>query len=267
MHLFHALHNSNALPLINALHIYIALHLVSCNASHQKALHWAKGFSMYKIAFLNGKGGVGKTTLATQIAVRACENFNMVAIIDLDPSGGARTWFRDREGNDMGDRPALLVGVSDPIEALDVAERAGYDFVVLDGSPGTIDATRVAVAAVDAVVIPEKCSHHDMSKAAVVAKFCADAGTPAIGVVNEVPMPGERRPYQKQMATEIIASIKEYGLPVVSITDREQFLRAMNGGVGVHEMKGSGMKTPQQEIDDLYEQIIIAVGLAKAEAV
>ena len=150
--------------------------------------------SMYSVAFLNGKGGVGKTTLATQIAVRACDNFARVCLIDLDPSGGARTWFRDRDGNENGDTPALMVGVSDPVDALQRADMEGYEFAVLDGSPGTIDATRVAVSAAGVVVIPEKCSHHDMNKAALVAKLCADANTPAIGAINEVPMKGEKRP-------------------------------------------------------------------------
>jgi chromosome partitioning protein len=219
---------------------------------------------MYSVAFLNGKGGVGKTTLATQIAVRACDNFERVCLIDLDPSGGARTWFKDREGNEAGDAPTLMVGVSDPVDALERAELDGYEFAVLDGSPGTIDATRVAVNAVGAVVIPEKTSHHDMAKASLVAKLCADAKTPAIGVINEVPMKSERRPYQKEMAELIADSIREYGLPVVTITDREQFLRAMNAGIGVHEMSGRGMTDPQAEIDALYEQIVIALGIVKA---
>lgn len=219
---------------------------------------------MHSVAFLNSKGGVGKTTLATQIAVRACENFERVCLIDLDPSGGARTWARDR-GEDGGEVPALRVGVSDPVEALKQSAKDGFEFAVLDGSPGTIDATRVAVGAVGCVVIPEKCSHHDMSKAALVAKFCADAGTPAIGVINEVPLKRERRPYQSDMAKEIVASIQDYGLPVVQVTDREQYLRALNGGLGVHEMSGRGMADPKAEIDALYEKILKALGVLSEE--
>ena len=43
---------------------------------------------MHKVGFLGLKGGVGRTMLATQIAARACDNFNMAALVDLDPTAG-----------------------------------------------------------------------------------------------------------------------------------------------------------------------------------
>ena len=39
---------------------------------------------MIIIAVLNSKGGVGKTTIATNLAVRACLNFQRVALVDMD---------------------------------------------------------------------------------------------------------------------------------------------------------------------------------------
>ena len=89
------------------------------------------------VAVLNAKGGVGKTLFATQLAVRACEDFSMVALIDLDPSAGARSWFESRGEQDGEiEQPTAFVGVSNPADAVETAERAGYEIAFLDGANG-----------------------------------------------------------------------------------------------------------------------------------
>jgi len=47
---------------------------------------------MKKIAILGQKGGSGKTTIATALAVRAGKDGKSVALFDLDPQGSATLW-------------------------------------------------------------------------------------------------------------------------------------------------------------------------------
>lgn len=53
---------------------------------------------MITVAFCTQKGGTGKTTIATALAVAAHLAGNKSALLDLDPQTNAVNWFDRREG-------------------------------------------------------------------------------------------------------------------------------------------------------------------------
>ena len=55
------------------------------------------------------KGGAGKTTLATSLAVAAVQAGEVVVAIDLDPQGSLREWSERREAQDIVFRPVEAV--------------------------------------------------------------------------------------------------------------------------------------------------------------
>ena len=224
---------------------------------------------MHKVGFLGLKGGVGRTMLATQIAARACDNFNMVALVDLDPTaGGTELWCTERKRNNIGDQPTLLKGVSDPLEAIERAEVFGHDFLCLDGAPGTTDATRLVAGILDVVLLPAKCSVDDLERAAIAAAICQKAGSAhIIGVVNDVPLKSDKRPYEEEMGERIKDEFESVGITVATIRHRDHFLRARNAGVGVSEMYGRGPLGAQREINELYLLIAKALGYNDVEGV
>ena len=211
------------------------------------------------VAVLNSKGGVGKTLFATQLAVRACDDFNMVALVDLDPSAGARSWFESRGAQGDMDQPTAFVGVSDPTQAVDTAERAGYEIAFLDGAPNTVDATRKAIEVADIVIIPEKIGKGDTKQSGLVAKLCRDADKPAIVVINDIPPPSARRTYQAERAEIIASEVAEYGLPVIKVINRDAYAQAGDYGLGVHEISGRAATDAKKEIDQLYQAVAEAV--------
>jgi chromosome partitioning protein len=55
------------------------------------------GFTMKIVSIISQKGGVGKTTLATALAVAAEADGKNTAVFDLDPQASATFWHDTRE--------------------------------------------------------------------------------------------------------------------------------------------------------------------------
>ena len=56
---------------------------------------------MRTIAFVSQKGGSGKSTIASSLAVAAHETNEKVCVIDMDPQGSLMNWARIRAAGDI----------------------------------------------------------------------------------------------------------------------------------------------------------------------
>lgn len=75
------------------------------------------------------KGGAGKTTLATNMAVAATQAGEKVLIIDTDPQNSASRWWERREE----EAPALVRLKPDEVsEGIKLAKDNGYTLVIID---------------------------------------------------------------------------------------------------------------------------------------
>jgi len=107
---------------------------------------------MPTFGIINRKGGVGKTTLALNIAAALARDGSKVLLIDADEQGTSSDW-----GNTRGDDPApfRIVGMARPNMARDAMSLAAdYDYTVIDAPPHEGPINRGVIIASDVVVIP-----------------------------------------------------------------------------------------------------------------
>jgi len=135
---------------------------------------------MIVVAFCTQKGGTGKTTIATALAVAAHRSGKKSALLDLDPQTNAVDWFDRRlvEGPDVASIQAGAIRRS-----LDAYRKIGMDWVFID-TPGKMDsASTEAAKHADIVVIPTQAQIFAIDTLEPLKRLLSMAGNPPAFVV------------------------------------------------------------------------------------
>lgn len=118
------------------------------------------------LALLNQKGGVGKTSLAVNLAAAAHLGGKRTLVVDMDRQGSAFDWSSARvEGSALEGLAVVRADRALPAQRLREMA-AGFEVVVLDGPPRLGDVTRAAAVAADVVVVPVQPGPFDVWAAA-----------------------------------------------------------------------------------------------------
>ena len=124
------------------------------------------------VGVLNQKGGVGKTTIAVNLASCYSQAGLRVLLVDADPQASALAWSGVREM-----LPAfVVVGMAKPTLHRELPAWAKhYDVVVIDGPPRVNELARAAILASDMVLIPVQPSPYDVWAAAETVQLIREA--------------------------------------------------------------------------------------------
>jgi chromosome partitioning protein len=189
------------------------------------------------LALLNQKGGVGKTTLATNIAAALWQSGKKVLFIDADQQGSGLDWSAARKGD------ALFPVVGIPKDTLhrDVAVLATpYDWVVIDGPPRVNTVAKSAIAASDIVIIPVQPSPYDVWAAKEIVDLIAEvrvikAGLIALFAVN-------RKIVGTAIGRDVAEALASYSVPVLAaaVSQRVGFAESAAAGQTVLETDPHG---------------------------
>ncbi len=118
---------------------------------------------MRTVAYLNGKGGVGKTTSSFMTAEAARRAGYSVAVLDVDPQGSASDWAE--RAAEHGTPLDFEVEDANRRTMAPKAKRAMVDYLFIDTGPNDPSIIDAAANLADLVIIPTRTTPGDLDRA------------------------------------------------------------------------------------------------------
>lgn len=213
--------------------------------SHRLCLYKGKA-AMQVIAICNSKGGVGKSTLAAALAVRASRELR-VGLVDIDPQQSLAEWFAQRP---IKNAPEVYTGELDPQAVVQKLQHTGLELAIIDGPPAYLDMVEEAIRAADLVIIPVKPSIPDLRSTRDAIQLSITAAKPYLVVINDATK-------RDGTVDTTLALLKRDRIPVATtiIHHRVSHMHAMGAGKSAAEINGGRDKDAVEEIDNLWAEV------------
>jgi chromosome partitioning protein len=216
------------------------------------------------VALANEKGGVGKTTLAINLAIAGQRRGLVASLLDLDPQKSAER-FADLRAELTGEEaPVVVHGAADNLKQMvETARECGTDLVLID-TPGALDRTLLLAATLgDVIVVPTRTSVLDQAALRDTLDYLEMAGKlgKCLVVLNAL-----RSGKEDEGGTAVRAIAAGFGVPVaaVAIEDQPVFSASLALGKAVVE---SRRNKAARSVDLLLDEVIARYEAAAAGTV
>ncbi|MDB5243975.1 MAG: parA [Spirosoma sp.] len=206
---------------------------------------------MKVLSLLNQKGGVGKTTLATNLAVALSQAKKRVLFVDADPQGSGLDWLAARQGQSL----FPVVGIpKDTIHREMKKLGEGYDWVIIDGPPRVYPVAKSAIAASDIVIIPVQPSPYDVWAAKEIVDLITE-----VRILKEdlkAAFAVNRKIVGTAIGRDVQKALSDYPIKVLqaSLCQRVSYAESAGAGLTVLETEPKGAAA--NEIRMLLKEIM-----------
>ncbi len=202
----------------------------------------------------NTKGGVGKTTLAVNIAIARALAGREVWLIDGDRQGTAQTAISIRA--DAGHTPGIACATypdGPTLRAQVQQQSAKFDDIIIDAGGRDSTALRAALVLSDVLLVPFQPRSYDVWALNDIAALVDEArsvrdGLRAFAILNCAD-PGDASTDNTE-AAEAVADVPQFEYLSAPIRRRKAFANAAGQGLSVLEIK-PGDKKAKDELNTL----------------
>jgi chromosome partitioning protein len=201
---------------------------------------------MHIIAIASQKGGVGKSTLAVNLATLADRDNAPSLLVDTDEQGSLAVWHRARDG-----RTPLLVNctAADLGKVLETVRRYQLvEWVFIDG-PGLANQEVAAMMrAATLVLIPTRIAVFDLASLPTTISLARRSRRPFFVALNAVPP--KRGITESPVVIAARQAIKEMGAPVWrgALAQRSACAQALETGKAVAEFEPTGLAADEMRL-------------------
>jgi chromosome partitioning protein len=179
------------------------------------------------VSILNQKGGVGKTTIAVNLASAFKSMGYKVLLVDSDPQGSARDWHAQNGGETLD-----VIGLDRPTLDKDIMRfKKQYDVIFVDGAPGLPNMATRAILCSDVVLIPVQPSPYDVWSTSDLVGLLRQRQEIAEGKPRAAFIIS-RKIVNTILGREVRAVLEEYQLPVLANGTSQRVVYPSNDAEG-----------------------------------
>ena len=210
------------------------------------------------ISVANKKGGVGKSTIATNLAVYFASAGKSVVLIDADEQKSSMSFQEVRPDTAIQFQTVSIMTRT----ILREAEKFLVDFVIIDVPAKDSPVSRAAIAAADRVIVPVQPSQYDILATEdtfrLLDEVSAQKQNFKFAVIQNMVLTNPKIKLSGEVSEVLKDMAKEFGLHLFNsvLYMRIAYKDSAEKGLSVAEMKGEKYTKAEEEFNSFYKEVL-----------